>query len=264
MTQMQNPGQQIGEQELDELESLADAWVERGGMPLEALDGFFSALVVGPDPAPAPAEFLPVAVGAEVEWKDREDAERSIGLLMKLWNHVAWRVAQALPDESDESAEAEELGMSLMPIVGLPASDDGDDNGDADPFAGVPADFPLGALWASGFMQGVALREEAWEQWMQEDEDLLADMRDIALLGMVDPDQAAEMGMDWEERYDLEDRWQLMASVPALLQDLHLSRLEQQDAAGTGGGEPAPGRTDPCLCGSGRTWKKCCGSPTLH
>ena len=262
MTHTQSPGQQIGEQDLDELESLADAWAARGGMPLEALDGFFSALVVGPDPTPAPAEFLPVAVGDEGQWSDAEEAGRAIGLLMKLWNHVAWRVAQALPDDADESAQAEELGMALMPIVGLPAGEDGAADVQDDPFAGVPADFPLGALWASGFMQGVALREKGWEQWMQADEDLLADMRDVALLGMVDPQQAAEMGVDWEDRYDLEERWQLMASVPALLQDLYLSRIEE--AGESPGDGAADGHAGPCLCRSGRTWKACCDSPTLH
>ena len=267
MTQMQSPGQQIGEEELDELEALADAWVEHGGMPLEALDGFFSALVVGPEPAPRVEEFLPAAVGEDLQWDSREEAERAIGLLMKLWNHVVWRVAQPLPDEDDGSGQANELGLALMPIVGLPVSEDddaGDGDGEADPLGGVPPDFPLGALWASGFMQGVALREDAWEEWMQDDEDLLADMRDIALLGLVDAAQAEEMGMDWEQRYDLDERWQLMASVPALLQDLYLSRLEQQAPTGTIRREPGPGRNDPCTCGSGRKWKKCCGAPTLH
>ena len=267
MTQMQASDQQIGDQELDELEALADGWMEHGGMPLEALDGFFSALAVGPEPLPAAAEFLPAAVGEDLQWEDREDAERAIGLLMRLWNHVVWRVSQPLPDEDDESEQASELGLALMPIIGLPA--DGDDegaDGDAggDPLDSVPPDFPLGALWASGFMQGVALREEAWEQWMQDDEDLVADMRDIALLGLVDPDQAAELGMDWEERFGLEERWQLMLSVPALLQDLYLSRLEQQAAAQPIRREPGPGRNDACPCGSGRKWNKCCGAPTLH
>ena len=266
MTQTQSPGQQIGEHELDELETLADDWVDHGGMPLEALDGFFSALVVGPDPAPAVEEFLPVAVGEDLQWDSREDAEHAIGLLMKLWNHVVWRVAQELPDEDDESEQANELGLALMPIVGLPAAgdDDGGVDDDDDPLGDVPPDFPLGALWASGFLQGVALREQGWEQWMQDDEDLLADLRDISLLGLVDPDQAGELGMDWEERYDLDERWQLMASVPALLQDLYLSRLEERATTGTIRRDPGPGRNDPCTCGSGRKWKKCCGAPTLH
>lgn len=267
MTQMQSPGQQIGEQELDELEALADGWVEHGGMPLEALDGFFSALVVGPEPAPRMAEVLPAAVGEDLQWDSREQAERAIGLLMKLWNHVVWRVAQPLPDPDDESEQANEMGLALMPIIGLPAAGDdaaGSGADDADPLGGVPPDFPLGALWAAGFMQGVALCEEAWERWMQDDEDLLADMRDIALLGLVDAGQAEETGMDWDQRYDLDERWQLMASVPALLQDLYLSRLEQQGAAGTIRRGPQPGRNDPCTCGSGRKWKKCCGAPTLH
>jgi uncharacterized protein len=27
---------------------------------------------------------------------------------------------------------------------------------------------------------------------------------------------------------------------------------------------PKPGRNDPCPCGSGKKYKKCCGAATLH
>src|SRR5690625_3801048 len=66
MAQIERLGQPIGEQDLDALESLADARaIAHGGMPLEALDGFFSALVVGPGPLVEPAEYLPLALGDE-------------------------------------------------------------------------------------------------------------------------------------------------------------------------------------------------------
>src|SRR5699024_3308382 len=98
--------------------------------------------------------------------------------------------------------------------------------------------------------------------WLVADEDLVADLQDVSRLALVDPAQAEEMGLDWEERLDFEQRWDLLLAVPGLLQDLNLSRME--DAAGEPiRGIPQPGRNDPCPCGSGRKWKKCCGT-TLH
>ena len=267
MTQMQPPGQPIDPRELEELEALAHAWAEEGGMPLEALDGYFSALVAGPGPVPMPSEYLAAAVGEDRQWASQEEASQAIGLLVRLWNHIVWRVAQPIPDEDDESDEAVEQRMELLPLLALPEPEgvDGDGLAGADPFDDIPPDFPVGALWASGFMQGLLLRVDGWEQWMQDDEDLVADLQDVSRLAMVDPGQAEEMGVDWEERFDLEERLQLLASVPGLLQDLYLSRLEEQASRS----EPIrrvdePGRNDPCPCGSGHKWKKCCGAPTLH
>src|SRR5690554_2025353 len=116
MTQMQNPDQSIDDQDLAELETLADEWVENGGMPLKALDGFFSALVVGPGPVRMPSEYLAMAVGEDPPWSSQEEAARALDLLMRLWNHVAWRVRQPIPDEDDESEQARELGLALLPI----------------------------------------------------------------------------------------------------------------------------------------------------
>lgn len=232
MTQTEATGEPIGVQDLDQLEELADAWVEHGGMPLEALDGFFSALVVGPG-SPVPAnEFLPVAMGGGSPGAASGEAGQGVDLLMKLWSHVAWRVRQPLPGGGDAGDHDDGQELAIMPIIGLPSAavDPDAGEGDADPLAGIPDDFPLGALWASGFMQGVAMREQDWERWMQDDEDLLADLRDIALLGVVDPAQAEAMGLDWEDRFDLEERWELMASIPLLLQDLYLSGGEPDQA----------------------------------
>ena len=268
MTQMQPPDQQIGEQELDELEMLAHDWAEHGGMPLEALDGYFSALIAGPGPVPMPSEYLAAVVGEDNQWASQEQASRALGLLMGFWNHVAWRIEQPIPDEDDESEEAMEERMVLLPLLAMPEPE-GDGADDADPFDGIPSDFPVGGLWASGFIQGMSLRSEGWEQWMQADEDLAADLQDLSRLALIDPRQAEELGEDWESRYSLEERLGLMTSVPGLLQDLYLSRMEQELEQEVASHEPIrrepqPGRNDPCPCGSGRKWKKCCGAPTLH
>ena len=269
MTQMHIPDEQLGEQELEELEALAHEWAGHGGMPLEALDGYFSALIAGPGPAPMPSEYLAAVVGEDYQWAGREQASRALELLTGFWNHVAWRIAQPIPDDDDESDEAMEARMMRLPMLALPEPEtegEGDEVADdADPFDGIPPEFPVGALWTSGFLQGMSLRSDGWEQWMQADEDLAADLQDLSRLALVDPRQAEELGEDWDARYGLEERLGLLTMVPGLLNDLYLSRMEQE-AAGQEPirREPQPGRNDPCSCGSGRKWKKCCGAPTLH
>lgn len=264
MTQSRAPEGPIDEQDLLALEALADEWSDGdgAGMPLEALDGYFSALIVGPGAAGAMGDYLEPAMGLGRMWNSAEDVDRALELLLGFWNHIVWRVAQPLPDEDDESEEAMEHGFALLPLIGLPVDEDEAAVDPADPMQGVSPDFPIGALWASGFMQGVAQRAQAWEQWLAEDEDLAADLQDLSRLALVDPGQAEEMGLDWEERLDFDQRWDLLLAVPGLLQDLNLSRLEEA-AREPIRGVAQPGRNDPCPCGSGRKWKKCCGT-TLH
>lgn len=274
MTQVEGKGGPVGdggveegpidEQDLAALESLAEGWaLEHGGMPLEALDGLFSALVVGPGRTPGPAEYLELAMGSALSAKG--SPQSAIELLQKLRSHVAWRVAQPMADEDDESEEAMLQDFELLPFLGLPAAENSDADESDDPLDHVPRDFPIGALWASGFLQGVALRAEDWSAWASADQDLARDLEDLARLTLIDPAQAQELGMDWSERFDFDERWDLLASVPALLQDLHLAMLEGEltPIQPVRRGEQ-PGRNDPCPCGSGNKWKKCCGANTLH
>lgn len=264
MTQAHGAGPQMDEQDLDELETLARGWAEHGGMPLEALDGYFSALIAGPGPVPMPGEYLADVVGGDNPWASQEQASRALGLVAGFWNHIAWRIRQPIPDGDDASGEAMEERMALLPLLALPGPGEGGEE-DGGPFDGIPPDFPAGAMWASGFLQGMSLRPEGWDAWMQDDEDLADDLYDLSRLTLVDPDQAEQLGEDWSERYELEERLALLTWVPELLQDLYLSRMEQEAAAHAPiHRDPQPGRNDPCSCGSGRKWKKCCGEPTLH
>ncbi|MGY0560013.1 MULTISPECIES: UPF0149 family protein [unclassified Luteimonas] len=257
MAQMEDGCVPIEEEDLAALETLAESWaMDHGGMPLEALDGLFSALMVGPAPAAGPGDYLPLAMGdARL---GAEALQQAHALLAQLWSHVKWRVAQPLADEDDESEEAMQRDFELLPFLGLPAPEHGELGPDDDPLASVPQDFPLGALWASGFLQGVALRAEGWSAWAADDEDLARDLEDLARLTLIDPVQAGELGLDWEDRFDFDERWDLLSSVPALLQDLHLAQL--QEAQVPVQGKAQPGRNDPCPCGSGQKWKKCCGA----
>ena len=65
-------------------------------MPFEMLDGFLTALVIGPALVP-PSEYVPKIWGAgdisSPTWDSREQAEHFFNLLMKHWNAIAARRA---------------------------------------------------------------------------------------------------------------------------------------------------------------------------
>ena len=234
----------FGDDDLARLEALLYDHVGDGdGMPLEAVDGLFSALIVGPEPV-LPDEALPQVLG------DGEAAPELVELLRKLWDHITWRVRQPLPVDDDADAAYE-----LMPFVGLPELEDGED----DDIDAIPRDFPVGALWAAGFLQGMSLRADAWTKWMDADADLAFDIQDLMRMSVATPEHAAEMELDADDLLDFDDRWGLLASVPALLQDLDLMRFEAQRPREPLRRDALPGRNDPCPCGSGKRFKQCHG-----
>lgn len=204
----------MSEMELERLETLLDEAVPHGGMPLEMLDGFFSALVVSPELV-MPSEYLPLVWG-ESQAADLAQAQARTELVMQLWNHIAWRVQQ--PVEDDDSA----IQAVVMPLLLMPEGDGDED----DPFAGIPEDFPLGVAWASGFLHGVAMRGDAWRAWLADDEDFLDDMSMVLAMSVIDAEHAEQMEMDAGSIMTLEERMQSVVELPGMLHDLNLLRLQ--------------------------------------
>jgi uncharacterized protein len=102
-------------------------------MVLPELDGFVTALVVGPVLIP-PSEWLPHVWGEEAPvFEDEGELKRVIGAIFGLYNHVATVLA--------EKPEAFEPLFFENPETG-------------EVFA---------ADWAEGFLAGVALRSQAWQ-----------------------------------------------------------------------------------------------------
>jgi uncharacterized protein len=66
---------------------LTEVLAPSGGLGPEALDGFFAALVIGPDLV-LPSRYLPVVKG-DYEFESLEEAETLMRLLLKRWNHLA-------------------------------------------------------------------------------------------------------------------------------------------------------------------------------
>lgn len=206
------------------------------GFNLEALDGFLSALVVSPDTV-LPSEWQPTVWGPKPpRWENEAEAVEVQSLLMGLWNTCVGR-----------AREGEDVPAHLSPLMWLPE----------DPTAEHPDDLDVGYDWALGFFSGVELRDAAWDIWLDREDwiDEIFDLLERLAIGEVhseDP-ETPPAPLSYRERLEI------VASVPAMLADLHHYRIEQMTPRTPVRRAAAPDRNALCPCGSGRKYKKCCG-----
>jgi uncharacterized protein len=222
----------LSEVELERLAAFLSGLKNKNALSLEGLDGFFCALVAGPDLV-APSEYLPVVWGGELPdenaFESEEAASALIMLLMRHWNAII--------------AEFETDG------VYQPLFDDPDERG-------VP-----GRRWAQGFMRGVELRRRSWAGIFNEETEGLTMVIPI-VAGEADPGFPKEAmtaektqetavymaaGASRAYRYFSERR---RSSARVAREEKTYRRVE-----------PKVGRNEPCPCGSGKKFKQCCGRP---
>ncbi len=108
--------------------------------------------------------------------------------------------------------------------------------------------------WAEGFLHGASLREEAWKPWREGDALFLFAFVNVLLQDQTIDAKLTENGLEPGEAFEV-----AQTSVPELIQALYGFRREAppDGALYRSVGRPA-GRNDPCPCGSGRKYKKCC------
>ncbi|MEZ5934849.1 MAG: UPF0149 family protein [Alphaproteobacteria bacterium] len=217
----------LGDDEIDWLDGfLRSAQAPDTVMELEALDGFFTALIVGPDLIP-PSLYLPVmwgGDGAGPDFDSLEQAEHVMGLLMRHWNTIARRLRRGYP---------------CMPLLAHGAA------------------WPKGRRWAEGFSRGIGLDFEAWEPLIDHEEhaQLLAP---IIMLERDDPELV-------ERPPGSEDRNKMLGA--ALLAAHGIDLFWRDHASADTSAARKIGRNEPCPCGSGKKYKRCCGNAvatTLH
>lgn len=189
---------------------------QRNGAPqrfssFEELDGFFHALVLGPELV-LPSRYLPMILGEADAFDDEVRAHRLLALLQRHWNAIAIR-----------NLEYMEPVLAIEPQPGQPP----------------------GRVWTQGFLRGVAMCADAWEE-LREDESAARALMQIAELAQAD--------LDLSERY---------ANLDAL--STHVKELGEFCLALREPPTPRTvvkvGRNAPCPCGSGLKWKKCCAAP---
>jgi uncharacterized protein len=113
-----------------------------------------------------------------------------------------------------------------------------------------------GRFWASGFLRGVAMRGKDWAD-RSDEKDVRALLNAVLELG-VDPDRFPKKALPAKDRADF------LAVLPLVLGLIHHKLRGRADpfaalATARRGGRKV-GRNEPCPCGSGRKYKRCCGS----
>ncbi|WP_349608286.1 MULTISPECIES: UPF0149 family protein [Cupriavidus] len=143
----------------DELAHLAALLDTIGAMNIEMLDGYFTALICGPDMV-LPCEYLPEVCGAESSFNTDEQVSDIRSLLMRHWNAIAAELHSTLKEQN-----------VYLPI--LIERDDG---------------VAPGNDWAHGFMRGVQMRSGSWNHLIH-DENHCGSMLAIMILHYEhDPD----------------------------------------------------------------------------
>lgn len=219
--------------ELDELNDflISDETLE-GCMDISTLDGFLTALIIGPDTI-VPSRWLPVLWGEtendEMVWESMDKMEPITSLILRHYNSIAEGFQVDPPD--------------FNPIIYI---------------SGEEEEVAIIDEWCHGFMQAVGLSFDSWKPIIDSDEHRRL-ITPILLHGTAEGWE--ELAEDPQFSAFSHEEW--VAMLPAAVREIHqfwipYRRAEAQIAKKTS--IPKTGRNDPCPCGSGKKYKKCCGA----
>jgi uncharacterized protein len=201
-------------------------------MLVEELDGFVAGLLVCPELI-APGDWLPTACNAgdgdASPFTDLAHANRVFALIMRHYNSVAATLA-AHPERY----------RPLLPVD--------PDHGDV-----------VWEVWIDGFAAAIDLRPEAWRSLQDADAATVEAFDEM--IGLIDiTGTDLEIAQSDLQAIAVEAAEQIPRSVVALNTWRLANSSARRDIAW---GPPAPrkvGRNDPCPCGSGKKYKRCCGA----
>jgi uncharacterized protein len=199
------------------------------------LDGFLTALVIGPTTI-MPSQWLPVVWGATEDdpmtFKDEAQAERVMSWIMRFMNERVYDLQEGIDDYEPLVYTREHEGETVLIID----------------------------EWCVGFVRAMELDRESWEPLMQSDE-ALEWVFPIMLYGTEEGWKVLEKDSELEARHD-----EFAESLGANVVGIRDFWLPHRKAASTFRRDTAKvGRNDPCPCGSGKKYKKCCGgTETVH
>jgi uncharacterized protein len=230
-----------------EHEPLTDAELDRLGdflksckggraMNVEALDGFFAALITGPEIV-MPSEYYREVFGGEMsdtcEFGSLDEANDILGLMMRHWNDIA------------ATLNKDEVYVPLLLE---------DEHGVAH-----------GNDWAHGFIRGMHMRHDGWAELMDDEEHggCLVPMMMLHHEHDEDPKMRPKP-ISPEQRENI--RAHMAAGLLGAYRYFRSHRQATPSARTSNlrRNTPKVGRNDPCPCGSGKKYKKCCGGAKLN
>ena len=253
----------LGSEELNEIDTILDELrIRFDETPQwEFCEGFMAALICCRRVIP-PSEYLSVLLDIDQEdwlgegsFADAAQAARFTELWLQRWYEVEQALDAKVESLDDEAAYMPALLDVRGAVAALPEEEPA-----ALPMEVLPS---FGQVWALGFMYAVEAWPEEWQaprdkeaaRWLDEALDALValteDDTDPATLSPLEPDGLPSTSIKrlddfaaavWAV-YDLRDLWRTLGP-----------RVEPLFRA------PTPGRNEPCSCGSGKKYKKCCGS----
>ena len=226
-------------------------------LDFESVDGFLTALAAGPS-LPAADDWLPAMCGDAFDraFGDPEDRAQALRSLQARLDVLRRQLdAEILLDRPEE--------VRLQPLMAEIGDEDRRRVVDE---GGVSADdaalLQTGAPWAQGFLDAVEAFPAIWVE--PDDEQDAADFGDlidqvVALLLPPGSEEAvAHAARFWPGKEPSRD--DLLAEACWAVQDLRAYWVDHAPRPAMRRVEPAPGRNDPCPCGSGKKFKKCCGA----
>ena len=228
----------ISDRELDELaEFLVSDAVPEETMPIEALDGFFTALVINPVVVP-PDTWMPYIwdiqlSGVQPAFNSHQEAAHITELLKKTMSSIA--LSLAIKPEYYTPLP------NLIDYCGDDEKDDGEYWND------------VVSMWANGFMIGVSLVEEAWHPLLNHEQHL------TLLLGPILAISIGDIEADTLSPELRDEFWEFVPECVVALYEYWKPYRSKDMGRLKGSKVVQPKRNDLCPCGSGKKFKKCCG-----
>ena len=226
----------LTETELDRLDEFLKSYKGGKAMNIEEIDGFFSALIAGPEIV-MPSEYMPEVFGSETPethaFSTLAEANEILELLMRHWNNIAGTLSK---------------GEVYLPLLLE------DENG-----------VEHGNDWARGFIRGTRLRHDGWAELLADDDHGACMIPMLMIYHEHDEDPAMR-----PKPIGPEQRQKVIGSMAAgLVGAYRYFRQRGQPFESTLATEARYasnkiGRNDPCPCGSGKKYKRCCGGATIH
>ena len=232
----------LSENDLDELDQfLMSEATSDETMMLDVLDGYLTAIVIGPTTLSFNHWFSGIW-GPEKEdmpkFATMAEAQRIIDLIVRHMNGII----AAFEDDPDE----------IEPLFSIW------------PYSEGESELYDGESWAYGFVQGLKLCRKDWQP-LFDDPTGKEMFKPLYLMGEEDvTPEEMELSDSPEQRAALTE--QIPASIAWIYRfwlpyrQAMVERMETTKHRTT----VKTGRNDPCPCGSGQKFKKCCGAGTIH
>jgi uncharacterized protein len=215
----------------------------KGAMTYPQLAGFLFSMANAPELIP-PSEWMPMAFNdQDARYETQGEAERVLQAMMALYNDCG--------RERTEGSAPLPPGCDIRP----------------QPLDNLGDDAPL-SQWARGFLTGHTYLDDIWNEYTPDELDEELGSMLMVLTFFTSPKLADAYHKEGKGKTSLEQLADTVVMIfpDALMEYAHLgwSIFQARREAGDLGQEPSDhpkiGRNDPCLCGSGKKFKKCCGA----